>query len=397
MDRSFGSDEYIRGTLDFCVEIKQAPEPHVEHILCDTAVLWETQKGNFSPTDELYTTLTITEDEDWGCLFEISAAYTWFEIPEPPHPSPPGHGDDHSACAIACAGHAIVTPKIELKEIHFNHIKDGFLTDGFNLRKNYLEPIIEAPEWTPSTSKEVAYCSQITPTIKTKFSLSPSILDHAKIKAVNTTENSVIGNFSSTNISFPEGSEIFTASKIIPKKIKNELISLQWTVESFQDISIKGWDNFAHSKNNCFVTFSIPQSPWKQSLGLYYPWVDALNYAINTCETNGLSSEEESMKVLTTHLYKKKYTDNSIYASDTMYATFRYTDYMKNNLANCIDSSGGLAITARILGLNAKSIYHHYIALYNFHCYVMYNEKVYDSCSGMNKLVEGWTLQKYLE
>jgi hypothetical protein len=68
--------------------------------------------------------------------------------------------------------------------------------------------------------------------------------------------------------------------------------------------------------------------------------------------------------------------------------SLNFTAYMGQTAGNCLDSAQGLAVSARLLGIDdANATKRTYFFRYNFHCYVAYGTNAYDSCMQVQKSI----------
>ncbi len=160
----------------------------------------------------------------------------------------------------------------------------------------------------------------------------------------------------------------------------------KWIVREVNGTAVSDMEMERTSGHKVYVLWDTPKSPWNQTAGdTQNPWVDALDFAVVTCNANGKDTEDNAMSAITTQLYTIPY--NGASQCLTPGGNFSYTDYMTTTSANCLDSAVGLDATGSLLGMDMVGRRRTEFFRYNFHCFVKKGGHVYDSCSAMSSII----------
>lgn len=149
-----------------------------------------------------------------------------------------------------------------------------------------------------------------------------------------------------------------------------------------------------------YTIFCEPKSPWNNTYGSQQnAWTNALEFLIQDCAANSLSTSLSVLENATLALYQIPYTSRSqCWAGGG--AAFSFSQYMSRSFANCLDSSYGMCVTMRLAGVELISVKRTNFFQYNFHCYTKFpvggDFLVFDCCSAVRPLQNGVLYSEYL-
>lgn len=395
------------GTIRYCVNVKRAPQPHVEHILSrDVQVEWSspglsTLKADKNPTGVgmVFSSVEVqaTNKGQWGKVHEVNCTLTWTDVP-------PGRSP-HQLGKMTLTGH-VVAPEVEVKEIHFNHRTGQNANDAIDLVANAGDtaPAAVVPEYVAGRKDNypVAYIPGVKPSVKAVFAVRPGFIPSLTVSSPAPVAGNP-GNPYQILEGLPEvaaergaggqtpsgDAATFTAllqdGRETPRVIGNHTVSLRWRVESMANVKFTGgyWEYLAETtQNNVYTLLDAPKMPWNDGGGGEgaYPWFGALEFVIGpakngkTCGTDGIADAHEAMRKITEHLF---YRHGGLYDTSGGYChfweaisnnlqdligfkfsvyRFNFNAYIKlpnKSLVNCYDQAGALYICSRLVGINS--------------------------------------------
>ena len=295
--------------------------------------------------------------------------------------------------------------KVDVDSIAFNYKPESAENDALNIRENSTTPIL-IPEYIKDVqNKPAAYVKNSTVNILVKIKVEPISIKSLKIKGVSIDKKGSLGDAIEKTVTFvrgisKEGKDIlstigideseyveFTIKGKTPDKVYVSEESWSWIVTGVNGQTVSDMEVERTLKHRIYILWDKPKPPWNQAINdKANPWVNALDFAIVSCNTKDKTTEDDIMKAITTKLYKIPYIGDS--QCKTGNGEFNYTKYMKTTKANCIDSAVGLDATASILGIDLVIAKRKtFFFGFNFHCFVKKDNYVYDCCSAMSYCV----------
>ena len=293
------------------------------------------------------------------------------------------------------------TMRVELDKIAFNYKPTTATDDGLNIRENF-SAAISVPEYVKGgQNKPAAYIKDKAAKVLVRMKAYPNTITSLKIRGVSDDANGSLGDATEKTVAFSGGisqegaddpttagideSEYveFTITGNTPNKVFTSEEAWKWIVTEVNGTAVSAMEVERTSGHKVYVLWDTPKSPWNQTAGdTQNPWVNALEFAVVTCNADGKGTEDSAMSAITTQLYTIPYNG----ASQCLIpgGNFSYTDYMTTASANCLDSAVGLDATGSLLGMDMVGRRRTEFFSYNFHCFVKKGGHVYDSCSAMS-------------
>ena len=299
--------------------------------------------------------------------------------------------------SVACQDLVTVTVvKVESTNIKFNHDTGSSAGNAINIRQDYSTPIdISNGEWIRGGANQpVAYTANNSVTIKARFTVQPNTLTSAVIWAVSTDSDGSLGDVVKTPVAFSGGISVGDANGYVllpisgntPNAVKKSTTDTwQWKAENINGASVV-CDFDVSGPHTIYTLLNEPMTPWINTSGNQRnAWINALEFAVVTCNAGGSANEDAAMQALTTHLYTIPY--NGASQCLTFGGTFSYTSYMTTPSANCLDSAVGLDTTGSLLGMDMVARRRTEFFGFNFHCFAKKGAYVYDSTSAMSSCI----------
>jgi hypothetical protein len=350
-----------------------------------------------------------------------------------------GTGETYTFDAPSSAGEHIITAhcgdgyykaikvivfELQATDMAFNYDRTSSSSDGMNLRASYSGAEIVAPEATAAGGdKKALYKKDTSITIKTRFEIEPVGATPA-LKVMATVSGGSIEGLDEESITIndtgisdgdtiatKEGFVAFSSTKETADKIKKETYDFQWKLteiggeELTTPIDLNSFDGVT-----VYTVLDTPQSPWTPNgTGTAQPWVNALDFAIDNCDTNDEKTKLGAISSVTSYLdsnsnwhynnvsgYPSTCLDNIAMTGGAMTARFNLTRFMGGGAVNCYDSGCAVNVVSSLLGVDAGSQRQMPFQGWYAHCYATYNGGAFDSCrAGSVPLVINEPLTNY--
>jgi hypothetical protein len=176
--------------------------------------------------------------------------------------------------------------KIEVADIKFNH-SVGDTSDGITIHDATV------PEWVKGGENDpAAYKKNTSVTIKAKFSVLPTSVTSAKIRA--TTSDSILGNLGEQTVNFSSGESeyvTFSPSNSTPGSIGENTVAWQWKAK---DLNGESLSEYNINLSGPHTIYTIYASPLCDNINITKGHVD---WACNIAkETNTVTAAAEKFK-----------------------------------------------------------------------------------------------------
>ena len=247
-------------------------------------------------------------------------------------------------------------------QIQFDH-STGDSADGINIRENYSTDI-SVPEWVKGgQNKPAAYKKSTSVTIKARFTVSPSAITSAKIKA--TTSDTTLGDLQEQTVTFSGGIShdpeyvSFTPDNSTPSTVDKATVEWHWKVRDIQG-GASGECEFASSgPHTIYTVLSTPQAPQAE------PWTETLDIACTVAD--GRSTAGTATRDIWDDFYYDaggtydtsggwpQYTPNG--GSGIFHLTEWLHNYPSIGTVNCYDMGKSVVVFANALGCDTQYVF----------------------------------------
>ena len=247
--------------------------------------------------------------------------------------------------------------KVEITHIKFNH-SAGDSADGIDIRENYSTDI-SIPEWVNGgQNKPAAYKKETNVTIQARFTVSPSIVASAKIRAI--TSDPILGWLGEQMVSFSEGVSSpeyisFTPTYCTPLGVDKGTVTWEWKVRDIDGGGSPERDIGSSGPHTIYTVVDTPTTPMAE------PWTEVLDQACYVA--SGRNMKATAMHDIWDAFYNMPvgYYDTENGSSQYTGATtesFDLTSWMCNytdcGIVNCYDMGKAVVIFANALGCGSS-------------------------------------------
>ena len=223
----------------------------------------------------------------------------------------------------------VIVVQVEVTHIKFDHAA-GHAADGIDIRENNSTNIT-VPEWVKGgQNKPGAYTKSTNVTIKARFTVSPSAITSAKVRA--TTADAILGNLGEQTITFASGVSTpeyvsFTPTNATPGAVGKGTVTWQWRTKHIEGSDLGDEANINSSgPHTIYTVLATPTAPMAE------PWTEVLD---KSCVwANGQTTTTGAAGKVTDSIY------TSGYEYDNVGGAPQYYDGGDFNLTECLSEWG---------------------------------------------------------
>jgi len=251
--------------------------------------------------------------------------------------------------------------EVDITHVKFNH-SAGDSADGIDIRENYSTDI-SVPEWVNGgQNKPAAYKKETNVTIQARFTVSPSTVASAKIRAI--TSDPILGWLGEQTVSFSGGVSSpeyisFTPTYCTPLGVNKGTVTWDWKVCDTDGGGSPEWDIGSSGPHTIYTVVDTPTAPMAE------PWQDVLDIACE--EASGTPTAGSAMWYIWDDFYNDAggVYDTNVGApqyawkspTGKFYLTLWLSNYPSIGVVNCHDMAQAEVAFANSLGSGAACSY----------------------------------------
>ena len=227
---------------------------------------------------------------------------------------------------------AIIVAEILLTHIKFDHAP-GSVSDGTNIRKNFLTDI-SVPEWvTGGQNEAAAYIINTTKTIQARFIVQPSSIQSAKIRAVSIDNTGSLDDVQERTVNFtngisdPEYIEFNILGEGQKSVQKTTTDRWQWRVSDLNGGNSPEVNINISGPHIIYEVFAEPEAPMEE------PWTEVLDYACTWAKDKKTPSSVVESLVTSIN------SDSTLIYDGMQHYTSGYVDFNLTQLLNDIKTA----------------------------------------------------------
>jgi hypothetical protein len=278
----------------------------------------------------------------------------------------------YTIAGIECRDEQDMTvARLQTTRIKFDHTGPNTnLSDGLNIRKNWATDLDHGSkdtngEWIKgSRNEEVLYVANQTVTCKVRFTVKPTGIASARIKANATGD--IFGNLAETAVAFDAAGvstpEYVEMSFDAPTDnfIDKDTGTFEWSATEIDGKAVGPCRFDDSGPHVMYFALEAPKSPWYDT-EKEHPWVSALEFTIITANTLYDSTREQATSTVSTFVhsgYGLKYDTTSgapRYASNgkgsIKFDMTRFMTKAKGVIVNCYDCAAAVVCMSTLVGV----------------------------------------------
>ena len=268
--------------------------------------------------------------------------------------------------------------QINTKTNPFNHVTATSTQDALNIRPDYVKTFdLTNREWNTATKLPACYTSNITPTIKARFTVEPVSVTNVSISAVTTNPNPILQNIVSTNIVFQNGVSVGDAQGYVslkfaaatPTTIRKTADTWKWKSQKINNLSVTE-TAFTNTTHTIYNILKEPETPWNNTFGSQQnAWTNALDFAIAKAGANNKTTAEDALSAITSYLHTghgltyDTINGEAHYTEDYSGGLMNLTAYINKTsgkigkpagVVNCYDQAAAVCSFGSLLGIDVK-------------------------------------------
>src|ERR1700730_1103680 len=260
--------------------------------------------------------------------------------------------------------------RVTVTHIKFNHTPTSLTADAFNIRVNANEEV-PVPEWklglrAPEDSKAGYAIEETTNrvvTIQCRFTISPKTTTRARVKAAG---GGLLGRIDPIEVTFVNGVSRDTSHGGDPEYVEIPLRHRSFKSIDRQDVSWvwyyrcpcdRCWRSIPQTtRHRIYVTLRAPPERWSQTIPHNYPWTWALDYAIDSAATRGLTDEKTAATRIVQHVYGEPLAYDIWHGAPKYYSSGMFEisawlgGFTNGPIVNCYDCASAVTTFGNVVG-----------------------------------------------
>ncbi|HET8921856.1 MAG TPA: hypothetical protein VFN26_02550 [Candidatus Acidoferrum sp.] len=272
---------------------------------------------------------------------------------------------------------------IWITHIKFNYDESSLSNDAFNIRIDQLHDV-PVPEWDQSKFRPeespAAYAIKETAGhtvyIQCRFEMDPA--SAAATATVKATGGGILGAIDPITVNFVNGVSHDASHPGNQEYVQIPLRHRKFSAITREDISWEWLYKCPHSHvwhpmdirthHRIYVVLEQPPLPWSQTDAQRYPWTSALDYAIVSANTRGLSDAREAAARVVQHVNGEP-LQYDIWGGRPFYyaggfggGTFMIAawlaGFINGPIVNCYDCASAVTTFSNVLGCHLTYQFH---------------------------------------